>query len=394
MNPVADPPPTIDQAVESYLASRADTPHQLKQILTNEPENLLAGCFMGYLFRLAGDRRNAQRAAAIHRELEARVGGGAGTPRERAHVHALGMWLADALHALMAHFETLLDAQPDDLLALRMLHYLYFYDGDVIRMRDSVGVRLADFADHPMAGYVQGMYAFGLEECGDYARAEQFGRSAVALNGADVWATHAVAHVMEMQGRPADGIAWLDDRKAHWQGTNNFRFHLHWHEALFHLARGARDAVLDVYDTEVGPAIADDFYLDVCNAASLLLRLEAAGVDVGDRWTPLADIAESHLDDAELVFASLHYLMPLLRTRRPGAQRVLDGLATWATRDSTQGRIVRDVALGVAHFLAAIEAGEVDAAQRCYLGFHDDLHRIGGSRAQRQLFEILYSRVA
>jgi NAD(P)-dependent dehydrogenase (short-subunit alcohol dehydrogenase family) len=65
-----------------------------------------------------------------------------------------------------------------------------------------------------------------------------------------------------------------------------------------------------------------------------------------------------------------------------------------ATRDSTQGRIVRDVALGVAHFLAAIEAGEVDAAQRCYLGFHDDLHRIGGSRAQRQLFEILYSRVA
>ncbi len=383
----------FDQAIESYLASRSDTPQILKEALTADPQLIMASCFMGYLTRLAGDRKNAVRAAELHRGLLQTIESGAGNDWERRHVSALGLWLADDLHTLMRHLEAVLDDYPNDIVALRMLHYLYFYDGDAARMRDSVAAFLPRYAGHPLEGYVKGMQAFALEESGDYDAAERFGREAVDINASDAWAAHAVAHVLQMQGRWAEGMGWIDGLRQQWQHTNNFRFHLFWHEALYYLAERDLDAVLAIYDRDVAPPVQDDFYLDVCNAASLLLRLEAEGVDVGDRWQPLARIAEQHVDDAELVFASLHYLMPLLRTGHPAADRLRQALERWAERDTTQGHVVRDVALDVAAFLADCQSGERAAAAERFQRFRDRLHRIGGSNAQRQVFEIMEQAV-
>jgi hypothetical protein len=63
--------------------------------------------------------------------------------------------------------------------------------------------------------------SFAHEECGDYAIAEPAGRAAIEIDPGDVWGTHAVAHIMEMQGRYTEGIAWLDELQRHWQGANN-----------------------------------------------------------------------------------------------------------------------------------------------------------------------------
>jgi tetratricopeptide (TPR) repeat protein len=386
---VAESAALLDQAVERYLAAGTDVPQILQRTLTVDPDHLMARCFMGYLTKLAGDRPNGQRAAQLHRELGERVADGSSTPWERGHVTALGLWVADDLEPLMAHLERLLDAFPRDVLSLRMLHYLYFYAGDAARMRDSVRARIDGFAGHRLEGYVKGMLAFGLEEAGDYAEAERVGREAVERNDCDLWATHAVAHVMQMQGRARDGVAWLQRLRPNWAAGNNFRFHLCWHEALFHLALRDFDRVLDIYDREVGRAVADDFYLDMCNAASLLLRLEAQGHDVGDRWQYLAEVAARHVADTELVFASLHYLMPLLKVRSPAADELVANLRRWSAADTTQGRIVRDVAVQVAGFLAALRDGERDRALALFDRFRAGLYRIGGSHAQRELFEVM-----
>jgi len=379
----------IDEAIEGYLAARADVPQTLQRALAADPDGLMARCFMGYLAKLAGDRGNGARAAEMQRALAARVNEGGATPWEQGHVTALGLWIADDLEQLMTHYEALLDAFPLDTLSLRMLHYLYFYAGDGRRMRDSVAARMGGYEGHRLEGYVKGMYAFGLEEAGHYAEAERHGREAVERNDRDLWATHAVAHVMQMQGRAREGVAWLVPLRPKWSGTNNFRFHLYWHEALFHLAHRDFDRVFEIYDREVGAAVADDFYLDMCNAASLLLRLEAAHQDVGDRWHQLAEIAQRHVADAELVFASLHYLMPLLKTRSPAAADLQHNLQRWAAQDTSQGRIVRDVAVHVAGFLAALRDGAPERAFACFDRFRAALYRIGGSHAQRELFDVI-----
>ena len=74
------------------------------------------------------------------------------------------------------------------------------------QMRDRLARAMRDWdPDVPGYGYVLGMHAFALEETGDYARGEESGRKAVEINPCDVYAIHAVAHVMEMQGRQEDG---------------------------------------------------------------------------------------------------------------------------------------------------------------------------------------------
>jgi len=164
--------------------------------------------------------------------------------------------------------------------------------------------------DHDLAGWgaILSCRCFAHEECGDYATAEAAGRAAVELDPADLWATHAVAHVMEMQDRHDEGIAWLSELERNWAGANNLLHHLWWHRALFHLERREFDEVLALYDRrfrDLKSSLAQaqpDFHIDVQNAASMLFRLERHGIPVGDRWTELADKAEKRIGDCRSPF--------------------------------------------------------------------------------------------
>src|SRR5205814_9648459 len=131
-------------------------------------------------------------------------------------------------------------------------------------------------------GYLLGLHAFGLEETGDYRAAEREGRKAVEINPRDAWGVHAVAHVMDSEDRYREGIEWLSSLESHWNAANNFRYHLWWHRALMHLAQGELDEALALYDERMWDPESDE-YLDLCNDAALLARLEIAGAVVGER---------------------------------------------------------------------------------------------------------------
>src|SRR3546814_3749330 len=79
-----------------------------------------------------------------------------------------------------------------------------------VGLEDSLWLGRGELAPD-MPGYhaVLAMHAFGLEETGLYASAEENARRAVEIEPRDGWAQHAVAHVMEMQGRQREGIAWM-----------------------------------------------------------------------------------------------------------------------------------------------------------------------------------------
>src|SRR5512144_528473 len=136
---------------------------------------------------------------------------------------------------------------------------------------------------------VLGMHAFGLEETGDYARAERQGRKGVELEPRDGWAQHAVAHVMEMQGRQREGIAWMRAEPQAWAHDSFFGVHNWWHLALYHLDLDEIDEVLALFD---GPIFGkrSTVVLDLIDASALLWRLDLRGIDVGNRWGSVADL--------------------------------------------------------------------------------------------------------
>ncbi len=379
----------LDRAITSYLASRTDTMALLEALLTDDPDMVMAVCFRGYLLRLAAHPQFHPALDACIERAQALVTAGAANPRERKHVEALALWRLDQTSAALDCLEEILAAHPLDMLALRIAHYMHFYNGVGEVMKDSTARVLPAWSEeHPHYFYLQGMHAFGLEESGDYASALAHGQAAVAHNPSDIWATHAVSHVFQMLDRHEDGLDWLEGLKHHWSGLNNFRHHVVWHGALHHIGLGQPEAALAVYDESLAAAVNDDFYLDVCNSAALLWRLQFLGLDVGDRWQAMTDLCVKHIPDHELLFASLHYLIPLAVTGSDQTDGLLTTIKSWAQRDTDQGAVCRAVGVPLAE--AIVQSPQAPQSAALTLKSHlGDLYRIGGSKAQRDLFRLL-----
>jgi tetratricopeptide (TPR) repeat protein len=386
----------FDGTVLAYLKYRFDAPEHLKRTLAADPEFALAQCLKGYFAMLSYKQANVP--VAIEAARAARAHGTHATPRERAHVDALEAWIAGDLDRMLAAWEQILAEHPTDVLALRLAHFNNFWLGRPPDMAASVARVLPKWGrELPGYGTLLSCRAFALEECGDYAGAEPAGRAAVEIDPRDVWGTHAVAHIMEMQGRHQEGIAWLDRLERHWVGGNNLLHHLWWHRALFHLERGETGEVLALYDrrfrdlasplTKAQP----DLYIDVQNAASMLFRLERRGVDVGTRWNEIADKAETRIGDCLSAFTLPHWMIALAATgREQTAGRMLEAMRSFAHNETTIGKIVGEVAVPICEAVLAHRRGEPARAVALMRPVLDDMHRLGGSHAQQDVLEQLF----
>jgi tetratricopeptide (TPR) repeat protein len=379
----------FEAALTSYLGARTDVMEILDGLQSTDPEMFMARVFRGYLLKLAGHPQFNAALTGLVKQLEDQACAQALTSREHTHQQVLKFWIEDQSAAALSLLEQLLLEHPLDMLALRIAHYLHFYDGSGAAMSASTRRVLGAWPlDHPHYPFLQGMHAFGLEESGDYDQALALGRDAVQANSQDIWATHAVAHVYEMLGEYDQGFNWLTQTEPGWKDTNNFRYHVIWHQALFCLGRGEHDKALSIYDNQLADSVADDFYLDICNNAALLWRLEFLGVDVGQRWQPLVDTCARHCNDRELLFANLHYLIPLAVTCAPALEPALDNLSDWAQGSTDQAVLCREVGVALAQAVAQAPQ-QPGAALEPLLAVKDETYRIGGSKAQRELFRLL-----
>ena len=380
----------LDATLAQYLRFGTETGDCLKRTLAEDPEMALAHCVKGYFFMLFCVPALVAKARAsldaAHRSADER----GATDRERRHLDALDAWIRGEFEQAVAHFEAILAGHPRDILALKLAHYLHFYLGDDENLRDSIGRVLHAWDDTVEGyGYVLGMQAFALEESGAYDQAEHAGRSAVERNPADLWAVHAVAHVMEMQDRRREGIAWVRESEPRLGECNNFGYHLWWHLALFHLELEDVESVLQLYDERMRADLSDE-YLDICNATSMLWRLEERGIDVGDRWNELAERCDARTGDHQMVFPDAHYMLALAAGGRDAAvERMLDSMRVFAGGSATEQVVTRSAGLALGRAVAHWYRGEYAEVVDVLAPVRYRLPLIGGSHAQRDLFHQL-----
>lgn len=374
-------------AVAESLEHRLSAMDHVKAALEADPE-----CVMGLAMRAGmmlqiGTAQVHPKVAATLAHANRHAKGA--SRREQMHVAALEHWLAGNLTRAGGVWQEIVDDCPQDILALRLHHNASFWTGDRDRLRNApmqVIGRLGE--DTPASAFVMGMCSFGLEESGEYAEAESFGRRAVERNGDDLWALHAVAHVLEMQCRHGEGCELLDQPFGTWSDRNPFKDHLWWHSALFWLESGDTARVLELYDREVR-VDETGFYLDVQNAASLLKRLELVGVDVGDRWEELADLAQSRTGDHVMPFTDAHFMLALTGAGRLDAARgYVSSLRDFAQKESNQvASVTRDVNVPLCEALLACAEGRYGEAADALYDMRDDLSPMGASHAQRDIFQ-------
>jgi hypothetical protein len=308
--------------------------------------------------------------------------------RERGHVAALQALQAGEARVAGRILEDVTLAEPRDVLALQAGQSIDFANGDTRMLRDRIArARPAWSPDMPNHHAILGMLAFGLEETGLYGPAEAAGREAVALQPRNGWAQHAVAHVLEMQDRRAEGVAWMRAEPRAWSDESFFAIHNWWHTALFHLGLGETDAVLALYDGPIRGE-ASTMAFDLADAAALLWRLHLLGVNVGDRWAPLAQ-AYAAEPRGQMAFDDVHAMMAFVGAGRDDeADAALRAMAYAADGPGDNAGATRDVGLPVAEALRAFGAGDAGGAVELLRGVRNSAARFGGSHAQRDVLDL------
>ncbi|MGH7048614.1 MAG: tetratricopeptide repeat protein [Stellaceae bacterium] len=309
--------------------------------------------------------------------------------REAAHLAALGHVVAGARAAAVAVLDRHLMHYPLDLLAHQGAALSDGFLGRFHWLRDR-SARALPFWSKDQAGYATllAFHGFGLEEGGDYARAEDESREAAGLEPLSFWPHHTVAHVMEMTGRPQDGLAWMAEREALWSNPGHMNeVHIWWHKALFHIELGQFEAALALYD---GPIRATQrpLSLSLTNATALLWRLDLLGCAIGARWPELAELWQGHADGRCLVFADIHAAMAELRAGRDEAvEQRLAAMRTTAASNVEAAGLYRIVGIPIVSGLAAFDRGRYGEAVEHLLPVRYELWRIGGSHAQRDVVD-------
>jgi tetratricopeptide (TPR) repeat protein len=372
----------FDAATKAFALYRGDPVGLLDQAIAVAPRFAMAHLVKAWLFALTTEPEATEAARFLLAEAAALPLGARETGHAEALAHVLaGNWTGGGV-ALERHSMRF----PRDLPALQAGHMIDFYRGNARTLRDRIARALPHWQGAPLRSLVLGMHAFGLEETGDHARAEAAGREAVEADPRDAWAHHAVAHVMEMQGRPADGLAWITSREPHWAGEDNFfRVHNWWHRALCHIELGDPAAALALYDGPVRggrSAVA----VDLVDAAALLWRLDLGGVDVGARWEELSAAWEAHADGRLYPFNDLHAAMAHLGAGRMAEVERLLAIMRQA-EGSEAARWIRDTGIPLVEGFAAFRRGDHAAAVERLLGARQIANVFGGSHAQRDVID-------
>jgi hypothetical protein len=307
--------------------------------------------------------------------------------REQAHLAALSHLVQGARAAAVAVLDRHLMHCPFDLVAHQGAALTDGFLGRFPWIRDRSARALPFWSkDQPGYGTLLAFHAFGLEEAGDYTRAEDESRAAAELEPLSFWPHHTVAHVMEMTGRPEDGLRWMKAREPLWSTPSHLnQVHIWWHKALFHLELGQYEAALALYD---GPVRATQrpVALSLTNATALLWRLDALGCDTGDRWRDLAASWEGHADGKCLVFTDIHAAMAELRSGQETlVERRLEAMRETAASGVEAAGLYRTVGVPVVEGLAAFHRGAWAEAVELLLPVRFDLWQIGGSHAQRDV---------
>ena len=383
----------LNSAFNAYFDFRTDTMKYLDSAIASDSEFALPHAAKGIL--LESLKKPELHPMALNELEAAKNGRPPSSDREQHYIAALEAALAGQVTTAATHYQQIVNDHPHDLFAMRLAQSELFWIGEVAWMRD-ISERAAPQWTPQVPGYSAylSIRAFGLEENGDYELAEQCGRESVDLDPTDCWGAHAIAHVQIMQGRLVDGIEWLSGLSGNWSAANHIVHHLWWHLALAHTEHGDYDAGLEVYDHRLrdldSPLMQamPDFYVDIQNDTALLQRLELREVNIGDRWQPIADLAQTRIGNHFSPFTSAHSALALAAAGRfEEANELIRRIQDFIAEDKG--------ALGARYALAVLPASEAAVAHRkgeyqrvinIMLPARRNLWQMGGSHAQRDLF--------
>lgn len=315
--------------------------------------------------------------------------------REKKHVEAVVRWSKGDLYGAALSWEDVLIEHPTDLHALKMANDTYFYLGRQIELRDSVARVMPFWTSRaiPLKSHLHGMYAFGLEETNFYEKAEIEAKKGLERNANDGWATHALAHVYDMESRTKEGIEFMYQTEQDWKVCNHLACHNYWHWALYNLEVGDMEGAAEIFEKELLPrALERRTMLDMVDTASLPFRMElenpsTARSITSQHWNSVYDLIRPHLKDHILTFNDCHMMFACVGSKHfAEAEEMIRDLEESIKDIPLAGK---DYALPLLKAILAFGREDYRTTVDLLNPVRYKMIKIGGSDAQRDVFHQL-----
>lgn len=333
----------------------------------------------------------AQSEKAIARIMTARrLASINATSREISHIETLAFGMqgqsAKSLAAALAH----VDQWPRDALILSLplgAFGLFAFSG----MANHDQARVALCERH--AGHYGDDWWFltsrgwSHTENGNVAFGRDLTERALNQRRANANAAHALAHAMFEDGSTAAADAFIADWLPSYERRGILFGHIYWHQALAALEHDDAERALAIYSDQLQPDVSAAVPLNIMtDCTSLLWRLRLSGHEVpADLWNDIATFAERTFPQSGVTFADTHMAL------------VTGATSNFASLDSRIAALDQRLADGklsagavvpmICRATRAFAAGDHATCVRLLEPIAADVVRIGGSHAQREVFE-------
>jgi hypothetical protein len=327
-------------------------------------------------------------------------------PREQAHAKALHLLAEGRSSAACQVWDALLLDHPCDMLALLWAQRAELLRGDTLQLAQRPARVLPEWdEDDPLYAQVLGLWAFGLQEAGAFAHAEDVARRALAHHPQEqrvMTALHTVAHVMHVQGRFDEGAAWLHRHQPLWSASPHGpslqsqadSAHLWAHTALFRIEGMDLKGALRIADAHLGASRITSARA-MADASTVLWRLQLLGVDVRERAQQVEQAWVCHHTSPAggHVYNDVHHLLlRLVAGDVAGAEHLVAQSAARVMAGADAKRdnhaVAREVGLPISRAFVAYARGQVDAAATALYGLRHAAQRFGGTTVEREVIDL------
>ena len=337
---------------------------------------------------IAGAKASAEHARSLAQSV---------SRRERQHVESIALFVNGEGRRAYALIREHIAEFPRDILLLRLAQRLF-----------SLGCSGAGVANFPPVLFslmksvephygddwaFLGQYAWANHEIGlannEISPIEEGLRLAersLELRPDNAVAAHSVAHVFFEMGNPTEGGGFLGNWLKDFDRRATYRVHLSWHQALFELAMGRYGRALERYEDDIRPAVVANNVTSLQDSAALMWRMHMYSGSVPPvPWEEVRDLAAPAADRPGPAFRDSHAALAFAASGDDAALgRLIDRLRALADKGDA---FAREVTLPLVQGIGAFAHEAYDEAVRLMEPVYGQLTRIGGSHAQREVFE-------
>lgn len=228
--------------------------------------------------------------------------------------------------------------------------------------------------------------AFAENELNMRAEARRHAERSLDLYERSGATAHTVAHIHFESGEVDTGAGFLAFWRRDFDRAAAMYSHLAWHHALFELVLGNLDRVDEIYRTELAPDISQSPALGrVADAASLLWRLLLGGRNGNLPSADVSAFAVERFPRPGMMFADVHCA---LAHAAAGNIDTLEALIAGLRERDAAGKLpAGSIVPAIAEAVGCFARGEFEETVRILGPRLNEVVRIGGSHAQREVIE-------